>query len=140
MKGRNRFRFLNQEREITSWNDDSVSRLWLYNLHYFEQVDEPLIERWIAENTIGQGVGWDPYPTSLRIANWCKWILSGASPKSYVYGSIATQAAWIEKRIERHLLANHLLANAKALIFGCVLECPDADRWRTSNGHRCTTA
>ena len=133
MKGRNRFRFLNQEREITSWNDDSVSRLWLYNLHYFEQVDEPLIERWIAENTIGQGVGWDPYPTSLRIANWCKWILSGASPKSYVYGSIATQAAWIEKRIERHLLANHLLANAKALIFaGCVLECADADRWRTT--------
>jgi Heparinase II/III-like protein/Heparinase II/III N-terminus len=129
--GENQFRFLNLERQIVSWNDDSVSRLWLYNLHYFESFDGDLVDRWIAENPVGQGIGWDPYPTSLRISNWCKWILNGASPKSYVCDSIAMQTSWLEKRLERHLLANHLLANAKALVFaGCMLECRDAERWR----------
>jgi Heparinase II/III-like protein/Heparinase II/III N-terminus len=128
--GPNRFNFLNQEREVASWNDPSASQLWLYNLHYFEHVNEELVERWIAENPTGQGVGWDPYPTSLRIANWCKWILSGESPKPQVYASIGMQAAWLEKRLERHLLANHLLANAKALLFaGSVFQGAYADRW-----------
>jgi hypothetical protein len=62
-------RFKRSRHERTKSVSVPQSRLWLYNLHYFEQVDEPLIERWIAENTIEQGVGWDPYPTSLRIAN-----------------------------------------------------------------------
>jgi hypothetical protein len=131
--GRNRFRFLNQERDITSWNDISASKLWLYNLHYFEHVNESLIERWINENPPGQGFGWDPYPTSLRIANWCKWILSGATPGSHVYASIAMQAAWIENHLERHLLANHLLSNAKALLFaGSVFQGAYAERWRAA--------
>jgi Heparinase II/III-like protein/Heparinase II/III N-terminus len=126
-----RFRFLNLEREISSWNDNSLSQLWLYNLHYFEHSDELLVERWIAENDTGEGIGWAPYPTSLRIANWCKWILNGASRTKSVALSLASQALWLETHLERHLLANHLLANAKALLFaGCVLECPDAARWR----------
>jgi uncharacterized heparinase superfamily protein len=130
--GANRFRFLNQEREITSWNDQSASKLWLYNLHYFEHVNEELVERWMVENPAGQGIGWAPYPTSLRIANWCKWILSGASSGSHVYASIAGQAAWLEKNLERHLLANHLLANAKALLFaGSVFQGACAERWRS---------
>jgi uncharacterized heparinase superfamily protein len=55
---------------------------------------------------------------------------AGARAEPDVYDSIATQAAWLERRIERHLLANHLLANAKALLFaGSVLECADASRW-----------
>jgi hypothetical protein len=129
--GPSRFRFLNAEQDIESWNDRSLSRLWLYNLHYFEHVEAELVERWIAENPLGQGVGWEPYPVSLRVANWCKWILTGGSPKASVCGSLAEQALWIETHLERHLLANHLLANAKALLFaGCVLECPEAERWR----------
>jgi Heparinase II/III-like protein/Heparinase II/III N-terminus len=128
---RNRFRFLNVEREIASWNDKSLSKLWLYNLHYFEHVDDALVDRWIAENAVGRGIGWDPYPTSLRVANWCKWVLNGSAPKGSVRNSLAAQALWIEKHLERHLLANHLLANAKALLFaGCVLECSAAERWR----------
>jgi uncharacterized heparinase superfamily protein len=129
--GLNRFCFLNQERDIRSWNDPEASRLWLYNLHYFEHISVELIERWIAENPVGQGIGWEPYPTSLRIANWCKWILSRGAAKPEICRSICTQAAWLELRVERHLLANHLLANAKALLFaGSVFEGPHAERWR----------
>jgi hypothetical protein len=128
--GPNHFRFLNQERDITSWNDPKASRLWLYNLHYFEHVDGALAERWVAENPVGQGFGWDPYPTSLRVSNWCKWILGGAQPSPVVYSSLAMQASWIEKRLEWHLLANHLLANAKALIFaGALFDGRQGERW-----------
>jgi hypothetical protein len=31
--GGRRFRFLNSEREIVTWNDAGVPKLWLYNLH-----------------------------------------------------------------------------------------------------------
>ena len=31
---------------------------------------------WVANNRPGRGVGWDSYPTSLRIVNWVKWVLS----------------------------------------------------------------
>ena len=128
--GRNRFRLLNQEREIATWNDTSIPQLWLYNLHYFAYTDAALVDRWIAENPVGGTIGWDPYPTSLRIANWCKWLLSGHAGGQNIYDSIATQAAWLEQSIETHLLGNHLLANAKALMFaGSVLDCPDSERW-----------
>src|SRR5690242_3316647 len=60
--GGQRFRFLNEEREIHSWNDRDIPRLWLYNLHYFEHPDERLIQWWIAENPPEQGTGWEPYP------------------------------------------------------------------------------
>jgi len=128
----NRFRFLNEEREIRTWNENAFPKLWLYNLHYFEYVDLPLVERWIDENDVGRGVGWEPYPTSLRIANWCKWLLNGGHGTAKMYESLAMQAAWLERRVERHLLANHVLANAKALLFaGTALECSASHRWQT---------
>ena len=57
------FRFLNQTHRIETWNDAGVPKLWLYNLHYFECPAPDLIRRWIEENPIGQGNGWEPYPT-----------------------------------------------------------------------------
>lgn len=36
---------------------------------------QALIERWIAENPVGKGNGWEPYPISLRVVNWIKWMM-----------------------------------------------------------------
>jgi len=91
--GSNRFRFLNEERETVTWTDNGIPKLWLYNLHYFEYANLALIERWIKENPVGTGIGWDPYPTSLRIANWCKWGIGQESVPQNVCSSIAAQAA-----------------------------------------------
>lgn len=127
--GGNRFRFLNQEREIRSWNDPGVPKLWLYNLHYFECPYEQLIARWIRENPWRQGNGWEPYPLSLRIVNWIKWEFAGNRLSPDAVGSLAAQAACLAGSIEWHLLANHLFANAKALLFaGCFLEGPAAEK------------
>jgi uncharacterized heparinase superfamily protein len=137
-------RFLNVEGEIAAaaqWNDPARDKLWLYNLHYFDDLNagdrnidwqRALIARWIAENPPGFGNGWEPYPVSLRIANWIKWALAGHALEPGWCDSLAVQARWLEDRIEWHLQGNHLLANAKALVFaGLFFEGEEAGRWLT---------
>lgn len=123
------------------WNDPAQAKLWTYNLHYFDDLaassgperrvmQRDLISRWIAENPLGSGNGWEPYPTSLRIVNWLKWALSGVELEAAWCASLSQQARWLSRRIEWHLLGNHLLANAKALIFaGLYFEGKEADAW-----------
>ena len=44
--------------------------------------------------------------------------------------SIFDQTSFLEFRLERHILGNHLFANCKALIFsGIFLNGPDPERW-----------
>ncbi len=115
--GPGRFRLLNQERQIETWNDAGIPKLWLYNLHYFARPTCEMIQKWIAENPAGEGAGWEPYPLSLRICNWIKWSLAGNALPPTALESLATQARFLSRRLEYHLLGNHLLANAKALVF-----------------------
>jgi uncharacterized heparinase superfamily protein len=94
-----------------------------YSLHYHQLPTAELIERWIGENLPGSGPGWEPYPLSRRIVNWIKWLLEGGRLTPAMRRSLATQADWLARRLEFHLLANHLFANAKALTFaGCFFE------------------
>lgn len=128
---KNTFCFLNQTQEIIGgkgWNDPKMPKLWLYNLHYFDDLNaqnssdrldwhRQLMSHWIAENPPTQRNGWEPYPCSLRIVNWVKWSLAGNKLGTAEIESLYLQARWLAKRVEWHLLGNHLLANAKALIF-----------------------
>lgn len=133
--------FLNHQVEVTDWNDSHQEKLWLYNLHYFDDLNaegnslrkaihHKLINKWIAENPPITGNGWEPYPLSLRIVNWVQWFLSGNQPEATWQENLWQQAAILEQEIEYHLLGNHLFANAKALVFsGCYFEGVDAERW-----------
>ena len=126
----NQFRFLNQERRIKSWNDSGAPKLWLYNLHYFNCTSADLIRKWIDENPIGIGNGWESYPLSLRICNWIKWSLAGNPLEETALSSLALQTRYLSKEVEYHLLGNHLFANAKALIFaGAFFQGRLADAW-----------
>jgi uncharacterized heparinase superfamily protein len=140
-----RFRFLNEEHDILAvadWNHVGWAKLWLYNLHYFddltavnasERIDwhRSLIMLWMAENPPGTGNGWEPYPLSLRIVNWIKWALAGNTLPHKALESLAIQTRSLAKRLEFHLLGNHLFANAKALVFaGLFFEGPEAVRWQ----------
>jgi uncharacterized heparinase superfamily protein len=103
-------------------------RLQVYTLHYQHNPAGPGIAEWIGANPVGRGPGWEPYPLSRRIVNWVK---SGQPLDGAAIASLALQADSLAGTVEYHLLANHLLANAKALVFaGVFLEGPDADRWR----------
>lgn len=137
---------LNQVEDISSkkvWFDARLDKLWLYNLHYFDFLHSHfqqtqtnwyynLINRWIDENPPCQGCGWESYTISLRIVNWIKWILAGNSVDNKILHSMAVQIRFLAKNIEYHLLANHLLSNAKALIFaGMFFAGSEADQWLT---------
>lgn len=92
-----------------------------------------MIQDWIENNRPGAPDAWDPYPTSLRLVNWIKYLsrLNSAPPEiSSMVQSAYLQAGRLEKSLEYHLLGNHLFKNAKALIFcGIFFKGKDAQRW-----------
>jgi uncharacterized heparinase superfamily protein len=139
-----RFRFLNSEHEISEagdWNDKTRTKLWLYNLHYFDDLNsrqaierrdwhKQLIRRWICENPPGIGCGWEAYPTSIRIVNWVKYFLDGNSADEFFLQSLAIQTRYLSRHLEWHLLGNHLFSNGKALVFaGCLFHGNEASKW-----------
>lgn len=142
-----RFRFLESEHEISvgaDWNAPLLAKLWLYNLHYFDDLNAEraadrvewhtsLISRWIAENPPGWGNGWEPYPLSIRIVNWIKWAQAGNALSLVMRHSLAVQVRFLARRMEHHLLGNHLFSNAKALVFsGCFFDGDEAEAWLCS--------
>jgi uncharacterized heparinase superfamily protein len=142
--GPDSFRFLNLERRCATaedWQPSNVALLWAYHLHYFDDLNAAdaaqrhawhlaLLERWTAENPPGHGVGWEPYPVSRRIVNSVKWALRGNELPAAYRASLAIQARWLEQRLEYHILGNHLLSNAKALIHaGLYFDGQEAERW-----------
>ena len=123
--------FLNQKGKLTcsaDWNCHSKPKLWLYNLHYFDdlssqsgfdrrQQHHQFVEKWIEENPPCHGNGWEPYPISLRLVNWVKWCsIQTEVPPKYLK-SMLEQANVLTQQLEYHILGNHLFANAKALTF-----------------------
>jgi uncharacterized heparinase superfamily protein len=140
------FRFLAVERRCSSaadWHPPGAEKLWIYNLHYFDDLNareapgrhqwhDDFLRRWVAENPPGRGNGWEPYPVSRRIVNWVKWVAAGSTLPSACHASLAVQARWLARRLEYHLLGNHLLANAKALIHaGLHFDGSEAEAWFT---------
>ena len=123
------FRFLNTTLRLNldkDWMKHHESDLWTYNLHYFDGLIREnnnfdtnlyLIHSWIDNNPAGGSVGWDAYPTSIRLVNWIKWMTANNYKDPLILESITKQGQWLSKKIEYHLSGNHLLANAKALIF-----------------------
>lgn len=130
-----KFRFLNQEKifkKRVGWNEKNFSKLWNYNLHYFDDlvaenshkrtnIHLELILDWISNNNNYKGEGWDPYPVSLRIVNIIKYWLNGNSLPTKVQKSIFTQTCYLEKNLEKHILGNHYFANLKAIFFSGIV-------------------
>jgi len=129
------FTFLSEVNQLSlvGWDNPSQSKLWRYNLHYFDYLNQlefenegvelqnNIIGKWISENPFGKGTGWEPYPTSVRIINWIKWHFKTNSLSAEAKLSLWNQVSWLAGRPEYHLLGNHLFINAKALMFACVI-------------------
>lgn len=141
----NSFIFLNEPHRFPGcidWKLTSQSRLWTYNLHYFDYALDPSRDPawvtrtmldWITEVPPQKSVGWEPYPASLRIVNWIKFALTRSSHGELDESwrtSLYQQVAWLERNLEHEIQANHLLKNAKAMFFGgAYFAGPAADRW-----------
>lgn len=116
------------------WVASNRPQLWRYNLHYFDYLPDlsppsqrALCHDWIKANPVGRGVGWDPYPLSKRIVNWCQASLTDAVALESLY----QQCAYLSRNLETHVQGNHLIENAKALVVGGDFFSGDpmADKW-----------
>ncbi len=117
------FNFLNHRQQFASsidWQATHLPLLWRFNLHYFNylylldgEAQRQLCRDWIQANPMKKGVGWMAFPTSLRIVNWCKANFTEAE----LLKSLYSQAAYLYRHYEAHHPGNHLLENAKGLIF-----------------------
>ncbi len=139
------FRFLNHPLSIKKgieWNNPDLAKLWLYNLHYAdylqqEEMDQKtgldLMSRWIEANPPSNGNGWEPYPLSLRIVNWVKFLVRFDLDQETIQPvthSLYRQARSLRKQLEFHLLGNHLFKNAVALLYvGYFFEDEEAQEW-----------
>ena len=129
-----------------AWNRRDLPRLWIYNLHYHEflwhlgyQDARRTVLDWISAHPPGAGqAGWDAYPISLRLVNWCTLFFGRHAAETQadaafcqsLWTSIRDQARHLERNLEWHLMANHLLENAVALaVVGSCFRHQDADRW-----------
>lgn len=110
--------------EEINWELMTYGKLWQYNLAYFDYLNQPelsqteglfLIHDFIKKGHLLQSA-LEPYPSSLRIINWIKFISKHQITDSLIVDSLYAQTSLLSKRIEYHLLGNHLLENAFALL------------------------
>ena len=142
--------FLNDRRQVgfpPRWDIPDSPMLWQYNLHYFDYLwsldyadGRTIVSDWIARHAPGPGrVGWEAYPVSLRLMNWCCFffdrhrseIAAESDFLDELWGSVFHQTRWLARHLEWHLRGNHLLENAAALaLVGACFDGPVAERWR----------
>lgn len=122
-----KFTFLNLEHEFAGWNFTENGMLWAYNQNYFDWIKQDgyseedgckWIDKFIKELPDNK-VGLDPYPIALRSINWvkffCRYPEAATKPR---LDSLYSQLRLLEKKLEYHLLGNHLLEDAYALYIG----------------------
>ncbi len=124
----NKFEFLNVTHtfnEEINWNLSDHGKLWNYNLQYCnyllqEDINLEIKLKWLEDiqSWLMNGrLPLEPYPVSLRIINTIRIASSNHLSNSLLAG-LHAQVDFLSKRLEYHLLGNHLLENAFALIMG----------------------
>ncbi|MFB5944266.1 heparinase II/III domain-containing protein [Albibacterium profundi] len=125
----NSFTFLNLSKEFNhgiDWDFQEYGKLWNYNLQYLNYIFQTGISVRKSLSLINSlhaslqdgSLLLEPYPVSLRSINiirlFSKYQLTDAKVLSSLHGELD----FLSRRMENHLLGNHLLENAFALTMG----------------------
>lgn len=125
----NEFIFLSKKKKFKNtieWNFSDYGKLWNYHLNYFDylnqkdmtfKVGQQLIEDFLRHHKTNT-YGFEPYPLSRRILNWIKWICYHELNSETIDKALYSQCICLSRNLEYHLMGNHLLENAFALLFG----------------------
>jgi len=116
------FKFLNQEYDFKNkinWNYLGSGKLWNYNLQYLDyildnRIDISVRRKILQLNSIALLNGDlkpEPYPVSLRINNILIFNSFFGINDVDVERALKLQIDFLEKNLEYHILANHLLEN-----------------------------
>jgi len=147
--------FLNVNRSLEApvdWSPVLTPELERMNLHYMEfleALDDAPFERvvldWIAHNPLGSvgswRIGWNSFVVSLRVVVWMQQLAARRqrlSPElvEAMHRSLGEQVRFLESHLELDIGGNHLIKNAKALLWaGAYFEGDEAARW-TARGER----
>ncbi|MBR6292498.1 MAG: alginate lyase family protein [Bacteroidales bacterium] len=126
------FSFLNLEHEYAGWNFTDNGMLWAYNQNYMDWLNQSVNSEEIRDKSEGEfwidkfiedlpsnRIGLGPYPIALRSINWVKFFCRypDCATKQRL-DSLYSQLRLLEKKLEYHLLGNHLLEDAYALYIG----------------------
>ncbi len=122
------FKFINIHDKFHGWNDTSHGMLWAYNLNYMDwlnQRDFPYEDgvKWIdkfIDELPENRIGFDSYPIALRGINWIKFISEhrgniDSNRLQRWSNSLYSQYVLLIRKLEYHLLGNHLLEDAYSL-------------------------
>ena len=123
------FNFLNLSKTFNQeidWNFHKYGKLWVYNLTYFDFLHQKEMDTSegvrlmlsFAKKYASCKDGKEPYPTSLRIINWVKYLSENKIDNHELKIVLRKDLTRLSDNLEYHLLANHLLENALALLFG----------------------
>lgn len=127
------FTFLNktidankENKLIFNWENNNHGKLWDYNLNYMDYLLQPNMTKeeglklinYFIKNLKNNETGLEPYPIALRGINWIKFIIKFKVRDKNIENSLYSQFRILSKNLEYHLLANHLLEDALALLFG----------------------
>lgn len=128
VKGKD-FHFLHQSKSFDKidWDYYEFGQLWVLNLNYFDYLnhnsddtdvtnDLELIRDYMSDIE-HRKIGSFAYSTSLRVMNWIKFCSHNNITDKDVNSSLYSQCIYLSKNLEFHILGNHLLENAVALLF-----------------------
>ena len=122
------FSFLNLDEEFIDaidWCYSKHGMLWVFNLNYFEYLNQSNIKTEEASKIINDYIdkfrlnyiGKHPYTISLRVINFIKFITKHNIIDSKITNHLYENVLRLNNKIEYHLLGNHVLENAFALWF-----------------------
>ena len=125
----NTFVFLNKKKkfDVIDWDYVGNDKLWSYNLNYFNFLLQDgiskkegltLIFDYIDSNN--KKIGTQPYPTSLRIVNWIKFLSNHKIIDQKINLQIIHDTNKLLNNIEYHIQGNHLFENGITLLFSGV--------------------
>jgi uncharacterized heparinase superfamily protein len=124
--GNNTFLFLHCPHTFTDrvdWGFTSQGKLWNYNLQYFDYLHDDTIndeekQRWLqdfSKGILNRKITVEPYPVSLRLINWILYYTRTGYHSIEFEKAIKFQVDFLERNLEHHIQANHLLENYFAL-------------------------
>lgn len=126
------FTFLNRSKSFNGridWNYCEFGKLWNYNLQYVDflnqkNLPEDVQVNWLRNlySSLNSGLTkLEPYPASLRSINVIRFLSSRKDPINKfddLIEALQAELTYLHDNYEYHLLGNHILENAFAMLMG----------------------
>lgn len=124
-----RVSYLAQEGSTNDWHGAGLPKLWRYERQYHKElvafaalglVDEAcaMVANWAVACPPTAGDAWEPYPVARRVLAWAEAMALAPGLRPMLAPLLLPQLRLLSTHLEWHLLGNHLICDAAALVAG----------------------